>query len=608
MSENRMIIFIFLNFLSLIASIAGIAALLIGSDLQFIGGWLLLLGAEIIFWLMLERGISNTRKFGAISSFIMLIIITFIILGDYTILVQRYDVLFLVIYLPFRTLYLGVPADELTFPILFSSVITIFSGILLVFTTDFGLIYYIAVLLFFGGEVLYFWKREDTEFYHRAFGFLSFGCMFLLLLIVFIPLENTPALRLDLFLILIYIPFRIFESSLPKYATTGRTVAFQLSYGLLGLFLIVLAISLEALLALETFGPIIPSYTDKTWVILEFTFDLIQNTPLLYIGGFLYITFHSLDIGVLLVGGLGIFFISEIIFILKLVVIIFSKERELTKNTIYLKLHAIMWYLGILVAIFGAYIAWFILAETQGFTEAFNVINLLIILLVVYFVVKLILNCITTTYWGPITLTLVSQVSFVASIIITYILTETLVVENIQIEPFILGISLGILAIIFLLIATYTISERLKIIVLYLWAGWSTIALVVSIFGLLQQNNELILVAVPLTILAMVITVISSREKFWGVSKGPDEVPGFPPAVEAPAPPATTIPAPPAAAWESAPPETPEAPDPSTMTWGPPPPEPSELLGPLDQEELKKKKKKHSEKLKSILQEELDKY
>ncbi|MFX1538649.1 MAG: hypothetical protein ACFFDI_31060, partial [Promethearchaeota archaeon] len=436
----------------------------------------------------------------------------------------------------------------------------------------------------------------------------SSGFTFLLLLIVFIPLENTPEFRLDLFLILIYIPFRIFESSLPKNATKGRTVAFQLSYGLLGLSVLVLAISLEALLALETFGPIIPSYTDKTWVILEFTLDLIRTTPLFYIGGFLLITFHSLDIGVLLIGGLGIFFISEIIFILKLVVTLVSKEREITKNSIYFKLHAVLWYIGILVALYGAYIAWFILAETQGFTDAFNLMNLLILFLTAYFLIKLILNCITTTYWGPITLTLVSQASFIASFVTIYILTEAVVVENIRVEPFILGISLGILAVFFLLIATYTISERLKAIILYLWAGWSTIALIVSILGLIQQNNELILVAVPLTILAMVITVISSREKFWGVSKKPKGIPSSPPVVETIAPPPPTAPAPPATAWAPPPLETIKAPDPSAMTWGPPPPETSELPGSPDQEEPKKKKKKDSDKLKSVLQEELDKF
>ena len=596
MSKDRLIIFNFLNLLSLIASIAGIAALLIGTDFQLIGGWLLLLGVEIIFWLILERGIPNTRIFGAISSVIMLTLITFVILGDNSIVITRYDILFLLVYLPFRTLYLVVPPGELTFPILLSSVLTIFSGIVLIFTIDLELIYYVAVILFVGGELLYFLRRDDTEFYHRVFGFLSSGFTFLLLLIVFIPLENTPEFRLDLFLILIYVPFRIFESSLPKNATKGRTIAFQLSYGLLGLGVLVLSISLEALLALETFGPIIPSYTDKTWVILEFAFDLIRTTPLYYIGGFLLITFHSLDIGVLLVGGFAIFFISEIIFILNLLITIFSKERELTKNSIYFKLHAILWYFGILVAFFGAYIAWFILAETQGFTEAFNLMNLLIFFLFTYFLFKLILNCITTTYWGPITLTIVSLASFLTSFAVIYILTEAVIVENIRVEPFMLGISLGIIAIFFLLIATYTISERFKAIILYLWAGWSTIALIVSILGLLQQNNELILVAVPLTILTMVITVISSREKFWGVSN--EGISGPPPEVVAPPPPAT--------AWEEAPPETTEIPDISTITWEEAPQEAPELPGPPDEGSPKKKKKE--DKLKSILQEELDNY
>lgn len=609
MSKDRVLIFNFLNLLSLIASIAGIVALLIGTDLQLIGGWLLLLGAEIIFWLMLERGITNTRIFGSISSFILLIITTFVILGDFTILAIRVDILFLLIYLPFRTLYLSVPPNELTFPILFSSVVTIFSGILLTFTIDFGLIYYVALILFVGGEILYFWKREDTEFYHRVFGFLSSGFMFLLLLIVFIPLENTPDFRFDLFLIMIYIPFRIFESSLPKNANRGRTVAFQLSYGLLGLGVLVLAITLEALLALETFGAIIPSYTDKTWLLLEWTFDLIQTTPIWDLSGFLQNTFHSLDISVLLFGGLSIFFISEVIFILKLVFTLFSKEKEITKNSIYFKLHALLWYLGILVALYGAYISWFILVENQDFNEALNLLKLLFIFLIVYLFVKLILNCMTTTFWGPITLTLVSQASFIASIVVTYVFTEAFVVENIRVEPFFIGISLGILAVLSLLIATYTISEHLKTIILYLWAGWSTIELGVSIVGLIQQSNELILVAVPLTILTMVITVISSRERFWGVSKDPEKISG--PPLEEPAPPPPTAPAPPETTWGPAPPETTEAPTPPAMTWAEAPPDPSELPGPPDQESSilpKKKKKKDQDKLKSILEEELDKF
>ncbi len=593
MSKDRVIIFNFLNLLSLIASIAGIAALLIGTDLQLIGGWLLLLGAEIIYWLMLERGITHTRIFGLISSFILLIITIFVILGDNTILVSRIDILFLLIYLPFRTLYLSIPPKELTIPILFSSVFTIFSGILLTFTIDFRLTYYVALILFVGGELLYFWKREESQFYHRVFGCLSSGFIFLLLLIVFIPLENTPDFRFDLFLIMIYIPFRIFESSLPKNATRARTVAFQLSYGLLGLSVLVLAITLEALLALETFGPIIPSYTDKTWLLLEYAYDLIQITPIWDLSEFLRITFHSLDISVLLLGGLGIFFISEIIFILKLVLKLFSKEKEIAKNSIYFKLHAILWYLGILVALYGAYISWFILVENQGFTEALNLMKLLFIFFVVYLFVKLILNCMTTTNWGPITLTLVSQASFIASIVVTYVFTEAFVVENIRVEPFMIGISLGILAVLSLLIATYTISEHLKTIILYLWAGWSTIELGVSIVGLIQQSNELILVAVPLTILTMIIAVISSREKFWGVSKGPERVPGPPPAVETPATPPPTVPAPP------------------TTTWAPAPPETTELPGPPVQESStlpKKKKKKDSDELHSILQEELDKF
>ncbi|MFX1538507.1 MAG: hypothetical protein ACFFDI_30310 [Promethearchaeota archaeon] len=601
MSKDRVIIFNFLNLLSLIASIAGITALSLGTGLQLIGGWVLLLGAEIIFWLILERGIPNTRIFGAISSLIMLAFITFVILGDNSIVISRYDILFLLVYLPFRTLYLGVPPEELTFPILFSSILTIFSGIVLIFTIDFELIYYLAVILFVGGEILYFMKRDDTKFYHRVLGFLSSGFTFLLLLIVFIPIENTPEFRLDLFLILIYIPFRIFESILPKNATKGRTMAFQLSYGLLGLGVLVLAISLEALLALETFGTIIPSYTDKTWVILEFAYDLIQSTPLFFIGGFLLITFHSLDIGALLIGGLTVFFISEIIFILNLLFTLISKERELTKNSIYFKLHAVLWYIGILVLLFSVYVAWFILAETQGFTEAFNFMNLLILFLISYFLLKMILNCIATTYWGPITLTIVGLASFITSFAVIYILTEAIVVENIRVEPFMLGISLGIIAVFFLLIATYTISEKLKTIILYLWASWATIALIVSIVGLIQQNNELILVAVPLTILTMVITVISSREKFWGVSKSPEGIPGPPPA-----PPPTTVPAPPTTAWETAPPETPEVPDMSTITWESPPQETSELPGPPDEGPPKKKKKEN--KLKSVLQDELDKY
>ncbi len=603
MSEERVITFSFVNLLALVASIAGIAALLMGVDLQVIGGWLLLIGGEIIFWLLLERRIKNTRFFGLISSLILLGMTSYILIGDLTIIFSRFDIGFLIIYLPFRTVYLGIPPEDLTFEILFSSVITIFSGILLIFTNDFGLPYYSAIALFIGGELLYFLRRDDEEIYHRAFGLLSSSFMFLLLLIVFVPLENTPEFRLDLLAILIYMPFRTFESSLPKSATKSRIAAFQLSYSILGLGLLALAITLEALLALETFGLIIPSYTDKTWLILEFTFDVLQNTPLWLLGGFLLTTFHFLDIGALFLGGLSIFIISEIIFIIKLGGFLFSEKKEVTKNSIYFKLHAILWYLGILAALYGAYIAIFVLNENQEFIEAFNWISLTLILLAVYLLVKLIMNCITTTFWGPITVTLVSQVSFITSIVITYVFTETIIVENIQIEPFMIGISLGIIAVLFLLIATYSISERLKSFVLYLWVGWSTIELGVSIFGLIQQNNELILVAVPLTILTMLITVISSRERFWGVSKGPKGIPR---------PPTTVSPPPPSPLTEPpAPPPTTGPPTPPPATGPPGPPPTTELPGPPDRESStppKKKKKKESEKLKSILQEELDKF
>ncbi|MFX0125991.1 MAG: hypothetical protein ACFFAE_20390, partial [Candidatus Hodarchaeota archaeon] len=497
MSKSNTTIFNFVNLLSLIAAIAGTAALLIGIDFQVIGGFLLLLGAEIIFWLMLERDIRLTRYFGGISSFIMLALTSFAIISDFYILISRYDILFLIIYLPFRTIYLGIPHERLTFAILFSSVTTIFSSILLVFTNDFIFVYFAAVIIFIGSELLYFWKRDDEELYHRLFGMFSAGFVLLLLILVFAPIENTPEIRLDLFAILIYNPFRIIESSLPKSATKARTVAFQGFYGFLGLGLLVLAISLEALFALEIFGPQIPSYTDKTWILLEFTFDLLEPTPLWLLGGYLLLTFHFLDIGTLFLGGLSIFIISEIIFISKLGVDIFSKKRKDTQDSIYFKLHAILWYLGILVAAYGLFIANFVLGDKEKFLDASNLIKIISILLVVYLLVKLLLNCISTTFWAPVTITLVSQISFIAGTLIPYAFTEAIVVENIQIEPFMLGVSLGISAVISLLIATYTITERLKSVILYLWAGWAAIELIVSIFGLLVQNNELMLVAVP---------------------------------------------------------------------------------------------------------------
>lgn len=600
MSSDHVVIFIFLNFLSLIASLAGLVALLLGIDLQLIGGWFLLLGAEVIFWFMLEREIKNTRAFGLLSSFLLIVIISFVLIGDLELISSRIDVLFLVIYLPFRTIYLGVPHEELTFAILFSSVVTIFSGIIIIFTNDFGLIYYSAIALFIAGEFLYFWKKENDEFYHRIFGTLSSGIIFLLLLLVFIPIENTPEFRLDLFIILIYIPFRIFESSLPKTAIKGRTVAFQLSYGLLGLGLILLATVMEALLALEYFSLPIPSYTEKTWVLLEFTFDLLQTTPIWSLGGFLFITFHSLDISSLLLGGLGIFIISEIIFFFKLGTSIISKEREITKNLMYFNLHAILWYFDLLVALSGAYIAFFILGEYQNFLETSNFLTVLFLVLVAYLFFKLIMNCLTTTYWGPITLAFLAQAGLLTSIAVTYLFTETIVVESMRIEPYVIGIAVGILAIFCLLVATYTISERFKSLLLYLWVAWTTINLGVSIFGLFQQNNDLILVGVPLTILTMVITVISSREKLWGVSKGPKKAPPLPPITEAPPPPKTT---------ESPIPPPTSPPPPPSVSWGPTPPSKPEVTpSPPPAETQVKEKKKGSDKLKKMLLDELDKY
>ncbi len=598
MSKNNTTIFNFVNLLSLIAAIAGTAALLIGIDLQVIGGWLLLLGAEIIFWLMLERNIRITRYFGGISSFILVALTSFVIIGDFNILFSRYDILFLVIYLPFRTIYLGTPHERLTFPILFSSVATIFATILLIFTNDFTFVYFTAIIIFIASELLYFLKRDDEELYHRVFGLFSASLVFLLLILVFVPIENTPDIRLDLFAILIYSPFRIIESSLPKSATKGRTVAFQGFYSFLALGLLVLTISLEALLALEIFGPQIPSYADKTWSLLEFTFDLLETTPLWLLGGFLLLTFHFLDIGVLFLGGLSIFIISEIVFIFKLGVDVLSKEREFTKDSTYFKLHAILWYLGILVAAYGLYIATYVLGDKEEYLEASNLIKLISILLVVYLLVKLLLNCITTTFWAPVTITLLSQISFVAGTLIPYVFTETLVVENIQIEPFMLGVSLGIVAVISLLIATYTITERLKSLVLYLWAGWAAIELVVSIFGLLVQNNDLIFVAVPLTILTMLMTIISSRERWWATGKGPETVSAPPPpsTPPPPSPPPSGLVSPPS---PTSPPSTPTQKD----LQGPP-----SKVSPLDQEISELKEKKRSEKLKKMMQEELEKY
>ncbi|MFX1284475.1 MAG: hypothetical protein ACFFB5_12520 [Promethearchaeota archaeon] len=607
MSKNNTTIFKFVNLLSLIAAIAGTAALLIGIDLQVIGGWFLLLGAEIIFWIMLERDIRITRYFGGITSFILVALTTFVIIGDYTILFSRYDILFLVIYLPFRTIYLGIPHERLTFAILFSSVATIFSSILLVFTDDFAFVYYTAAIIFIGGELLYFWKRDEEELYHRVFGMFPTVFVLLLLFLVFAPIENTPDIRLDLFIILIYCPFRIIESSLPKSATKGRTVAFQVFYSFLGLGLLALTITLEALLALGTFEPQIPSYVDKSWSLLEFTFDLLEPTPLWLLGGFLFLTFHSLDIGVLFLGGLVIFIISEIIFFFKLGVDILSKERSITRDSIYFKLHAILWYLGILAAAYGLYIAIFVLGDNEKFLEASNLIKLISILLVVYLLIKLLLNCITTTFWAPTTITLLSQISFIAGTLIPYAFTEPIVVENIQIEPFMLGVTLGVAAVISLLIATYTITERLKSFILYLWAGWAAIELIVSIFGLLEQNNDLIFVAVPLTILTMLMTIISSRERWWATGKGPVSAPS-------PPPPSTPPPiSPPPSGLESPPSATrPPSPPPTTDLRGPPseasPPSPPSDVSPLDQELSELKKKERSDKLKKMMQEELEKY
>lgn len=540
----------------MIASIAGTAALSLGVDLQLIGGWLLLIGSETIFWLMLERKIQITRYFGLVSSFILLVILSFIIIGDYSILINRYDIVFLLVYLLFRVFYLVIPpSGELTFPILLSTVFTVFAGILLVFTDDSELLWTVLMTIFICGEILYFWKRNETLFYHRLFGFFSSGLVFLILLVVFVPLENTPEIRLDLLVLLIYAPFRIIESTLPKSSTKGRTIAFQLSYSFLGFGLLVLAISLEVILVLVTSVDMIPSYSGKTWYLLGLSKEYLKITQLWELGGYLEDIFHSLEISLVLFVGLIIFIFSEIMFVAKLGFESFTKKRELTRDTIYFKLHSVLWYLGILVASYGYFISIYFLNTDSNFQEASNWIMLLSLFLVVYLLVKLIMNCITTTFWGPITITLVSQIGFIASILIAYLFTEVIIVENIQIEPFMIGVSLGIVAVIFLLIATYTITERLNSFVLFLWASWSTIELVISILGLIQQNNELILVAVPLTILTMFITVVTSRKKWWAISKEPkdfsgppqeSDLPGPPPSVpDLLSPPPTAFPSPP---------------------------------------------------------------
>ena len=546
MSKDQVRIFYFVNLLSVIASIAGTTALSLGVDLQLIGGWLLLIGSEAIFWLMLERKIQITRYFGLVSSFILLVILSFIIIGDYSILISRYDIVFLLVYLLFRVFYLVIPpSGEITFPILLSTVFTVFAGILLVFTDDSELLWTVEMTIFICGEILYIWKRNETLFYHRLFGFFSSGLVFLILLVVFVPLENTPDVRLDLLVLLIYAPFRIIESTLPKSSTKGRTLAFQLSYSFLGFGLLVLAISLEVLLALVTSVDMIPSYSGKTWYLLEISKENLKITQLWELGGYLEDIFHSLEISLVLIVGLIVFIFSEIMFVAKLGFESFTKKRELTRDTIYFKLHSVLWYLGILVASYGYFISMYFLNTDSNFQEASNWIMLLSLFLVVYLLVKLIMNCITTTFWGPITITLVSQIGLIASILITY---EVIIVENIQIEPFMIGVSLGIVAVIFLLIATYTITERLNSFVLFLWAGWSTIELVVSIIGLIQQNNELILVAVPLTILTMLITVVTSRERWWATSKETKDYPGPPASVpDLPGPPVSVpdLPSPP---------------------------------------------------------------
>lgn len=515
MTNDHSPIFSIINLLSLVAAIAGTVFLLLGTDSQLIGGWLLLIGAEVIFWLMLEREIKITRYFGLLSSLILVAIALYVVIGDWTMIFSRYDILLLLVYLPFRVLYLVVTPGELTFPILMSSILTVFAGIMLVYIDGSELIWFAVMALFIVGEFLYFWKRNNKLAYQRLIGAFSFGFIFIILLLVFLPLDNTPEFRLDLFLILIYTPFRFFESALSEGSTKYRTIAFQLSYYLLGFGLFIYSITLEILLALETLGVSIPSFNDKTWSWLEYVNSLLRVPPLLEFGGNLQEIFHFLEISLLLLGGLGIIIICEIGFIYMLVVSSFFKKREFTRDSTYFKLHAIVWYLGILVASIGYYISTFILQEHSNFSEAANWIKLISILLAVYLVLKLLMNCAITTFWGPITATLISQICIIASILIAYFLTEPIVIENIKLEIFILGISLGIIGIIFLLIATYTIAERFKSLLLYLWVGWSAIELVVAILGLVQENDELILVAVPLTIISLVITIISSKGKWW---------------------------------------------------------------------------------------------
>lgn len=597
MNNDHAPIFGVVNLLSLVAAIAGTVFLLFGTGLQYIGGWLLLLGAEIIFWLMLEKRIEITRYFGFVSSFILLVVTAYVVFGDWTIIFERYDILFLLIYLLFRVLYLFIPPGELTFPVLISSTSTVFSGIVLTSIDGSEFIWFIVMAVFIAGEILYFWKRDNEEAYHRGFGGLSFGIIFLLLLLVFAPLKSSPEFRLDLFLILIYTPFRFFESVLPRESTKARTIAFQLSYSLLGFGLMIFALTLEVMLALETLGSTIPSFSDKTWTWLEYINDLITITPILEICRFLQTTFHLLEISLLLLGGFGVIIISEIVFILTLVVNSFSKERIITKDSTYFKVHAIVWYLGILVASVGYYIAAFILTDYSNFLEAINWIKLLSILLAIYFILKLLINCTLTTFWGPITATLISQVALITSILITYFLTEPIVVENIQVEVFVLGISLGIVGIIFLLIATYTIMERLKSLLLYFWVGWSAIELIVAILGLIQEKDELIIVAVPLTILSLIITVVASKGKWWMTSTKVEEAPSAPPPRPPPSPLETELISPPST-------ESPPISPPSPPSTGPPsiPPLPS----PPKEDSTSSEKRKRREAMKKKMLEALD--
>ncbi|UCE14809.1 MAG: hypothetical protein JSV04_06405 [Candidatus Heimdallarchaeota archaeon] len=594
MNNDNAPVFSVVNLLSLVAAIAGTVFLLFGTGLQYIGGWLLLLGAEIIFWLMLERGIKITRYFGFVSSFILLVATAYVVFGDWTLILERYDFLFLIVYLLFRVLYLFITPGELTFPVLISSTFTVFAGIVLTSIDGSEFIWFIAMAVFICGELLYFWKRDNEETYHRGIGGLSFGIIFLLLLLIFTPLKNTPEFRLDLFLILIYTPFRFFESILPRESTKARTIAFQLSYSLLGFGLMIFAFTLEVMLAFETLGSTIPSFSDKTWTWLEYINDLIAITPILEFGEFLQRTFHILEISLLLFGGFCVIIISEIAFILTLVGNSFSKEREITKDSTYFKVHAVVWYLGIIVAAIGYYIAAFILPEYSNFLDVTNWIKLLSILLAIYLVAKLIINCTLTTFWGPITATLISQMTLITSILITYFIAEPIQVENIQLEVFVLGISLGIVGIIFLLIATYTILERLESLLLYLWVGWAAIELIAAILGLIQEKDELIIVTVPLTILSLIITVIASRGKWWMTRAEAEEIPSGPPPQPPPSPLETELRS---LTSAEAPPITPLTP-PST---GPPPERPSPGPPPTEDSILSEKKKRRESMKKKML-------